>query len=273
MRDIRIATVVLPASISQLQANIDRMDHWIAEAKSHGAEIVCFPEMNLSGYAPTAFDKETALAIPGPISEYLLQRARDNDMAILAGLAEISASGDLFATHLAFCPDGRLESYRKIHIAPPEKKIFTAGNQMTVFEVKNVKIGIQLCYDAHFPELTTQMALKGADVIFMPHASPRGTPLEKFNSWCRHLTARAYDNGLYIVACNQSGTNERGLSFPGLALVINPAGEIIAKRIDGLEGLLVAELKAEALNQVRKHRMRYFLPNRRPEVYGSRSSS
>ncbi len=191
-------------------------------------------------------------------------------MVILAGLAEKSASsGKIYATHLAVCPDGRLETYRKIHIAPPEKKLFAAGHHLTVFEAKGIKIGMQLCYDAHFPELATQMALKGADVIFMPHASPRGTPVEKFTSWCRHLTARAYDNGLFIVACNQSGTNEQGLSFPGVALVIDPGGEILAKRLDGLEGLLVTELKADTLNQVRGHRMRYFLPNRRPDVYGA----
>ena len=269
MRDIRIATVVLPSSISQLQANIDRMDHWLAAAKDQGAEIVCFPEMNLSGYAPTAFRKKAAISVPGPITEHLFQKARDTDMVILAGLAEKSAGGEIYATHLAVCPDGRLESYRKIHIAPPEKKIFAAGCQLTVFKTKSVRIGIQLCYDAHFPELATQMALKGADVIFMPHASPRGTPVEKFNSWCRHLTARAYDNGLFIAACNQSGTNERGLSFPGVALVIGPAGDVIAKRLDGLEGLLVTELKVKALNRVREHRMRYFLPNRRPDVYGA----
>ena len=234
MHDIRIATVVLPSSISQLQANIDRMDHWIAAAKGQGVEIVCFPEMNLSGYAPTAFEKKAALAVPGPITEHLLQKAHANDMVILAGLAEKSASsGKIYATHLAVCPDGRLETYRKIHIAPPEKKLFAAGHHLTVFEAKGIKIGMQLCYDAHFPELATQMALKGADVIFMPHASPRGTPVEKFTSWCRHLTARAYDNGLFIVACNQSGTNEQGLSFPGVALVIDPGGEILAKRLDG----------------------------------------
>jgi N-carbamoylputrescine amidase len=268
MRDIRIATVILPASIGQLQANLDRMSHWIKVAKDQGAEIVCFPEMNLSGYAPTATTTKAAVSIPGPVTDRLLQKARDNDLVILAGLAEKTTDRKLYATHLALCPDGRLASYRKIHIAPPEKKIFAPGNRISVFETKGIVVGIQLCYDTHFPELTTQMALKGADVIFMPHASPRGTPMEKYNSWCRHLTARAYDNGVFIVACNQSGTNEKGLSFPGLALAIDPAGEIIDKRLDGLEGILVTELKAEALNRVRGHRMRYFLPNRRPDIYG-----
>ena len=272
MHDIRIATVTLPASIGHLQTNIERMDRWIAAAKSQGAEIVCFPELNLSGYAPADKKNGAAMPVPCPTTDLLLEKARKNDLVILAGLVEKTAAQKIYAAHLAFCPDGRLEIYRKIHIAPPEKRVFSAGDRITVFEAKGLNIGIQLCYDAHFPELSTQMALRGADVIFMPHASPRGTPQEKYNSWCRHLTARAFDNGVFIVACNQNGTNERGMSFPGLAVVIDPAGEIVAKRLDGLEGLLVTELKAEALDRVRGHRMRYFLPNRRPDVYRSKSS-
>ena len=271
MRDIRIAAVTLLSSIGHLQTNLDRMDHWIEAAKSQGAEIVCFPELNLSGYAPADNKNGAALSIPCPTIDLLLNKAHANDLVILAGFVEKTADHQLYATHLALCPDGRLEIYRKIHIAPPEKKVFTAGDQITVFEAKGINIGIQLCYDAHFPELSTQMALKGADVIFMPHASPRGTPEEKYRSWCRHLTARAYDNGLFIVACNQSGTNERGMSFPGIALVISPSGETLARRLDGVEGLLVAELKAEAIDRVRRHRMRYFLPNRRPDVYDTKS--
>jgi predicted amidohydrolase len=83
----------------------------------------------------------------------------------------------------------------------------------------------------------------------------------------RHLTARAYDNGLYIVACNQIGDNCNGLVFPGNAVVIDPSGNILDTKLDDSEGLLVADLTAEALEHVRGHRMRYFLPNRRPDLY------
>ncbi len=83
----------------------------------------------------------------------------------------------------------------------------------------------------------------------------------------RHLTARAYDNGVFIVACNQAGNNGRGLEFPGLAVVIGPSGKILKNKTSTREGLLVADLKAGDLTDVRDHRMRYFLPNRRPELY------
>ena len=84
----------------------------------------------------------------------------------------------------------------------------------------------------------------------------------------RHLPARAFDNGLYVVACNQTGDNQNGLNFPGLTVILDPAGRIIAKDTAGKENIVFADLKAAELEKVRGHRMRYFLPNRRTDLYG-----
>ena len=83
----------------------------------------------------------------------------------------------------------------------------------------------------------------------------------------RHLTARAFDNSVYVVACNQVGDNGVGLAFPGTALVISPSGDVLAQDTSGREGLLVVDLEAGLLEHVRGHRMRHFFPNRRPDLY------
>lgn len=84
----------------------------------------------------------------------------------------------------------------------------------------------------------------------------------------RHLPARAYDNSVFILAWNLVGENGEGLTFPGLAMAIGPSGDVIASSIsDHEEKMLVVHLKADELDRVRGHRMRYFLPNRRPELY------
>jgi N-carbamoylputrescine amidase len=111
------------------------------------------------------------------------------------------------------------------------------------------------------------MAIKGADIIFIPHASPRGTPEGKLQSWMRHLSARAFDNGLFVAAVNQTGDNRLGLLFPGMAVVIGPDGEVLCQYVSGNEAIVFADLKSDDLNHVRRHPMRYFLPNRRPEIY------
>jgi len=119
----------------------------------------------------------------------------------------------------------------------------------------------------HFPELTTAMALKHADIVFIPHASPRGNSQDKYNSWIRHLRARAYDNALYIAACNQTGDNLKGLLFPGISLFIGPDGKVIYKSTEQKEGVHIIEIKRFALDQIRSHKMRYFLPNRRNDLF------
>ena len=267
MKDIRIAAVMMNCPVGRVDDNLDRMAGWIERAKKRGAELVCFPEMNVSGYSTLDAIKDFAETVPGKISQSVLRLAREFKLAILAGLPEMDAEGRVYAGHLVVTPRGVAGTYRKIHIAPPETEIFSAGDSVALFKFKGIKLGIQLCYDVHFPELSTRMATDGADVIFMPHASPRGRPAQKFDSWMRHLPARAFDNGLYVVACNQTGNNQNGLNFPGLAVILDPAGRVIKKYTGGKEDIIVADLKAEELERVRGHRMRYFLPNRRPELY------
>ena len=267
MQDIRIAAAIFNSIVNQPQNNLERMVPLVKKARQQGANLICFPELNVTGYSTRTPIEDCAEPVPGPISRRLQQMAYESQIVILAGMAEKDKSGRIYASHLVVTPQEIPGIYRKVHIAPPEFGIFTAGNAVPVFQIDGVNLGIQLCYDVHFPELATRMALDGADIIFMPHASPRGTPSEKLTSWLRHLTARAFDNGVFIVACNQNGDNQTGLQFPGVAVVIDPSGEIIQKNIQGEDRVVIADLKADTLEAVRSHRMRYFLPNRRPELY------
>jgi len=267
MENIRIATVIFHSAVGEVRRNLDAMVHWITASKNEGAALVCFPELNITGYSHLEEIKQAAQSVPGPITRQLSDLSKSQNIAILAGMVEKDDKDRTYASHLVIKPDGFVGVYRKLHIAPPEQGIFTPGNAIPLFESGRIKFGIQLCYDSHFPELATHMAVKGADVIFIPHASPRGTPQEKYRSWMRHLAARAFDNGLFIVACNQTGNNEKGLCFPGISAIIGPSGTVIKNNLSNMESLTVTDLKSEELNRVRNHKMRYFLPNRRPKLY------
>lgn len=267
MKDIRIAVVTCNSPVNNTENNLEKMARWVKVCKKENAAIVCFPELNVTGYSNHIDIKSLAEPISGPSIRYILGLAEAEKIVILAGIAERDLKNRIFASHIVAEPKGSVGVYRKLHIAPPERNIFTPGNLVPLFETHGIKFGIQLCYDAHFPELSTHMAIKGADVIFFPHASPRGTANDKFKSWMRHLPARAYDNSLFVVACNQVGNNKKGLTFPGLALLINPSGQVVKKKLADEESVMVADLMAEDLHRVRRHKMRYFLPNRRPDFY------
>jgi len=240
-------------------------------AKEVHADIVCFPEVSLSGYSLKPDFVCSSPHLDARILDILLKETRKGGMTLLVGWTAHNDGGKPWITHMAVTPQGKVGVYRKTHLGPPERAAYTAGEDVPVFRLAHATIGIQLCYDAHFPELTTIMAANGMDILFVPHASPHGSGQKKIASWKRHLIARAYDNAVFVMACNLSGTNDTGLSFPGAALAIDPAGQVIDSAALDPEGMLLVDARVSAMHAVRNHPMRYFAPNRRPELYGDRA--
>ena len=267
MKDIRIALAVTRSVVGQIDGNLDGMQKWIQAAGKKRADLICFPEMNVTGYLHRDPIRDAARPVHGSIGRRLRGLAAAEGIVILAGLAEKTDVGHVHASHLVVQPNGKIGLYRKLHIAPVEQAVLSPGADIPVFQAAGATFGIQLCYDAHFPELSTRMAVKGAEIIFMPHASPRGDAEGKLRSWMRHLPARAYDNSLFILACNPTGDNGQELIFPGVAVVIGPSGRILAQAAPAGEDLLVADLTSTELAAIRNHPMRFFLPHRRPELY------
>jgi N-carbamoylputrescine amidase len=267
MNDIRIAVAVTRSPVGQTADNLAATVDWVKRARREGAAIICFPELNLTGYTTRPLITTLAETIPGAVADTLRNLAVSEGITILAGLCEQGPQGACYASHLVANADGSMGVYRKLYLAQPERPVFTAAKGMpALFRSHGSTFGIQLCYDAHFPELSTYMALQGAEILFVPHASPRGDSEEKLRSWMRHLPARAYDNSLYVVACNQAGDNGQGLDMPGLGLIIDPSGNVLDQDASGQEGLLVAELKQAVLQRVRNHHIGFFLGSRRTDV-------
>jgi N-carbamoylputrescine amidase len=273
MNNLRVAAVVMQCGFAQIDANLAKMKQFVRQAALSGAEIVCFPEMNITGYALKKEIEKYAEPVPGPSTMKVQRMAKEHKVTILAGLAEKTPRGTTMITQLVVSPSGDVRTYCKLHLSQGEREIFEAGEQTPVFKAGETTFGVQLCYDAHFPELSTLLALRGAEVIFMPHASPPPqSPDEKRDRWLRYLAARAYDNSTYVVACNQTGDGGAGINFSGVALVLDPRGEILTETSGQEERMLIADLNAAALDKTRKARVGFFLAHRRPELYGALSA-
>ncbi len=269
MTELKAALVIQNCIAGRFEQNIESSCSFIEKAAAKGAHLAVFPEMNLTGYVTGADICSIARPIDESLTRIFTTLAQSLNITILTGLAEKGQNKKVHATHLVFSPDGRWSKYRKIHLSPPEQNFLCPGNQIRIFKTHGFRFAVQLCYDAHFPELSLSMSLKGADIIFIAHASPRGNPEEKFISWTRHLTARAFDNGIYIAALNQTGKNGRNLDFPGLSLLIGPDGNIIDRSVSetGQEKIHVVTIDKAMLDKIRSHRMKYFLPNRRGDLF------
>ncbi len=267
MTTIPAALIIQNCKAGRFEYNLAQTLKFISQSAKDGAKIIVFPEMNLTGYLTGKEICSISRYLNEDIIKPLSKMAINLDITILCGFAEKTVQDEIFATHLVFTPDGAHQKYRKIHTAPFEKTRYSSGNNIALFKSHGLCFGIQLCYDAHFPELSLAMALNGADIIFIPHASPRGSCTEKYNSWLRHLTARAFDNGLYVAACNQTGDNLMGLNFPGISLLIGPDGTVASDLKNGKQGIHMIDIDMEMIKKIRSHKMRYFLPNRRQDLF------
>jgi N-carbamoylputrescine amidase len=267
MKKLKISLVMTESHFGKIEENLDNTRKWAEKAKKANAQIVCFPELNITGYALSEKNNRYSEIIPGRITTEIEKISKSSDMTVIAGMVEKTAHGETI-TQVVISPEGMLGKYQKIHLSPAEKKFFVPGKEISLFSWKNIKFGIGLCFDAHFPEFSTICSLKGADVIFFPHASPpHESARQKRDRWLRYLPARSYDNSIFVAACNQVGTNNEGINFNGTAMILNPKGEIIAETFGNREDSVSAELDMKLLEQVRTSRMGYFLKERVPELY------
>ncbi|MGB9826597.1 MAG: nitrilase family protein [Desulfofundulus sp.] len=270
MEDLRIALVQMQVTIGNVKKNRDKMAAFVKEAAGKKADIILFPELCVQGYNRERA-REFAEPIPGESTNYISQLARSFNMVVLAGLAEDSGVEKPYITQVVAYPDGRIEKYRKTHLGRSEKPYFTPGDQLPVFETDKARFGIEICWDLHFPEVTTVLSLQGAEIIFAPHASPVIVG-DRRDIWLKYLSARAYDNSVFVAACNLVGPAGENQEFCGGALVIDPKGNVIAEDFRGKEGLLLADLDSQLINTIRCNeatsmRHSFYLQSRRPELY------
>jgi N-carbamoylputrescine amidase len=266
MDNIRVAAIMFNSQFPDIEGNLENTEKWIKEAQKVKAEIVCFPELNITGYSLSNKISKYADTIPGRITLEIERMAASYNMTIIVGMVETDKASNMI-TQVVIGPDGFIGKYQKVHLSDGEKKFFTPGKEIPVFKLGNTRFGVGLCYDAHFPEFCTICSLKGADIIFFPHASPPPESAEeKRNRWLRYLPARAYDNSVYVVACNQVGKRKE-IEFKGIALFIDPKGKVISEAYGEDEGIVCADLKEETLLKVRNSRMGYFIRDRVPDMY------
>jgi predicted amidohydrolase len=261
---LRVALINFSPVYGEIDRNLDLIERHIRNLSSSHVDLVCFPEMCLTGYLNSGDIAHVAQSAHGNGVQRLMDIARTTGIAVLAGLPELEPSYEkLYISHCFCTPEGQVYIYRKIHLSKREKEVFSPGKELGVFSWRSCRLGIQLCFDAHFPEFGLAQALAGAQVIFVCSASPMGPAAELRQRWLRYLPARAYDSGCYILTCNQHGLAPFGASFPGMAMAFAPDGSLIDESQQ--DQALVVDLDLNAAEESRSKRP--FIYSRRPDIY------
>ncbi|SMD05265.1 Predicted amidohydrolase [Desulfocicer vacuolatum DSM 3385] len=269
MERFRIALVQMDATRGK-ENNLKKIEHFATRASRNKAQIICFPELSITGYERT-HSLALAEAVPGKSSGTVSKLSQRLGIIILAGLIE-KVRDELYITHMVAFTDGRVEIYRKTHPGSNERVVFSQGNALPVFHAEDtrgngVTFAIGICYDMHFPEIAAVYSLKGAQILFAPHASPLGGE-RRIAVWNRYLGARAYDNTLYVAACNHLGRNGTKTYGSGMGIWDPGTAQLLTSFVDGEDGILFYDLNLAALAKKRgKKSKRFFLKDRREELY------
>ena len=173
--------------------------------------------------------------------EELLELSRELKLVIVGSMPE--PHGDKVFNTAYVVDNGRWPGiYRKLHLFSllGEDKAFDSGDSWLLAETSIGKIGVIICYDLRFPELSRRLALEGAQVICVPAQWPK----PRQEHWRTLLRARAIENQLFVVASNACGLIGK-LDFFGMSMIIDPKGEVLAEAGEA-ECEIVAPLDMQA---------------------------
>ncbi|MDP4159706.1 MAG: nitrilase-related carbon-nitrogen hydrolase [Bacillota bacterium] len=270
-KNCQIGLVQMESLVGETERNFQKIVHLAEAAQKQEISLLCFPECALDGYSP-----QDASEMGGSLQSSWVVRlkecSQDLGITLLVGLIEqANEVHKPYISHVILSPEEEPAVYRKVHLGRSEREYFTPGEHFPIFSAHGITFAVGICWDWHFPEMAAIYSIKGAEVIFAPHASPVVAGDRK-EIWLRYLGARAYDNSVYLGACNLIGSNGKSKQFSGGALVLGPKGELVSQSQLSEEGILSASLSADRINLIRSPdrasmKDSFFLADRRKELY------
>lgn len=263
---ITLALAQISCKLGEKAKNIKKMEEILSKATEQNVDLVIFPELSLTGYVLRDQLYELAETIPGPSTRIIENLVKKNGTHIVFGMPELSGKtrATLYNTAVFLGPKGYIGKYRKMYLPThsifEEKRYFRPGFDATAFDTELGKIGLIICYDIYFPEVTRLIRLKGAQLIICISASPaiRRTFFEILTM------ARAIENTAFLAYVNLVGV-EDGLHFWGGSRLVGPNGKVLAQAKYDEEDFVICDVDYSDIRP-----MEIFVPtlkDLRPEIF------
>lgn len=233
------------------QENRKKVKNWVEGLmKSDNPDTVVLPELWTTSYVLDQLD-DLADEACEPTKSFISDLAKKHEINIIGGSIANKVDGKIYNTSLVFNRKGELVyEYSKIHLVPMlDEPLYISGgrDKVKTFELDGVRMGLIICYDLRFPELTRKLALEGAQVVFVPAEWP--TPRKVH--WTSLQIARAIENQMYVISANNIGS-PGDVDYAGNSMIIDPWGEVLAQGSDNQEETISGSLNAKRVLQVRK---------------------
>lgn len=272
MKDFRIGVCQVRPTYDK-DLNINKSRDMIYEAADNGASVIVLGEMFNCPYESEYFLKFAEPIPCGETFEMLKSASGECKVYIIGGSIPEADDGSVYNTSCVFNPNGEMiAKYRKTHLFDVElpnlrfKESDTLGRGcgFTVFDTGYCTMGLEICYDIRFPELSRLLVLDGAEVIIIPAAFNMTTgPLH----WEMLFKARAVDNQVYMVGASPARDPDGKYAAYGNSIVVSPWGDIVVRAREG-EEIIYADLQYNLIKKVREELP--LLKHRRTDLYNLR---
>jgi len=264
----RVAAYQLSPRIGDLQYNLQLSTAAIRTSVDAGARVVVLPELVSSGYVFASRAEAASVAIDSdhPLFECWAAEASRADAIVIGGFCELGGDGLLYNSAAICDSAGVVAVYRKSHLWDREKLVFEPGAEPpTVIDTPLGRIGVLICYDLEFPELTRLLALAGADLIAVPANWPLvPRPAGEHPPEVVAAMAAARANRMFVACCDRLG-DERGVRWTGGTALISELGFVVAATAE--PAMVIADLDLARAREKRLGPHNHALEDRRPDLY------
>ncbi len=260
---LRVGFYQLYPEFGKVETNRERI---IKTLSGIEADLIVLPELVFTGYHFR--DRNEALRLSEDPSDsrtigMLTDVARKKDMFIVSGFAEKKGS-KLFNSSVLIGPEGLIHIYRKIQLFFREKEVFDPGDMPpAVHEVKGAQVGMMICFDWIFPEISRILALKGAEIICHPS--------NLVLNYCQEaMITRCLENNFFAITANRYGADKRPhgeLEFTGKSQIVAPRGELLYRAKSQQEEIYIAEIDPAEARDKKITELNDLMKDRRPDLY------
>jgi len=276
MNSIKIALCQMNV-VDNKDKNIEKAIQMIKESKKQGADLAVLPEMFNCPYENEKFIEYAERLEDSQTLKEIANTAKEENIHVLAGSVPELVKDDeedtesIYNTAVFFDNDGKqLGKHRKMHLFDidvkgkiyfKESDTLSAGNDFTIINTDLATIGIGICYDIRFVELSRIMALEGAEILIFPGAFNLTTGPAH---WELLFRSRALDNQVYAIGVAPALDEDASYNSYGHSIAVNPWGEVI-EELDYGEELKIVEIDLDEIKRVREEIP--VLKNRRVDLY------
>lgn len=242
-------------------ANLKRIREAVAIAAERGSDLLVLPEFWATGFCLSQIRNFASDVSQGMFLE-MSDLSKNHKLAML-GTHPSLHQGRVFNTAVFFGKDGTLIGrYDKMHLFSPmeEERYVSPGSDVSVLDTVWGRVGLMVCFDLRFPELSRRLALDGAEIILVPAY----WPAPRLEHWRLLLKARALENQVFVVGCNRS--QEPGGEKFGFSAIVDPQGNIVAEA-GTKEVLLTVDIDVGRVREIRERHP--FFASRIPGNYGN----